>query len=99
MSAATAPALTLPSTPGVPLTPLGFVLHVALGRYRWILLLLVVSEGINAGCGILLPYALSRIISGVTSSQGDPEGVLRALEAPLCLFIGLCVGELLFGRV
>jgi ATP-binding cassette subfamily B protein len=99
MFAATATALTLPPRRGLPLTPLGFVLHVALGRYRWLLLLLVVSEGINAGCGILLPYALSRIISGVTSSQGAPEDVLRALQAPLVLFIGLCAGELLFGRV
>jgi ATP-binding cassette, subfamily B, bacterial len=98
MPASVAPALTLPQPSRSPLTPLGFVLHVALGRYRWILLLLVVSEAINAGCGILLPYALSRIISGVTGSQGDPQTVLLALRGPLFLFIGLCAGELLFGR-
>jgi ATP-binding cassette subfamily B protein len=99
MSASTAPALNLPSVGERPLTPLGFVLHVALGRYRWLLLLMVTSEAVHATCGIMLPYALSRIISRVTSSQGDPAAVLAALQAPLGLFIALCLGELVFGRL
>ena len=99
MPVALAPPLTLPPASRLPLSPLGFVLHVALGRYRWILLLLLLGEGVNAGCGILLPYALSRIISGVTGSQGLLEGVFSALQAPLCLFVGLCAGEFLFGRL
>jgi len=99
MPVALAPPLTLPPASRLPLSPLGFVLHVALGRYRWMLLLLLLGEGVNAGCGILLPYALSRIISGVTGSQGLLEGVFSALQAPLCLFVGLCAGEFLFGRL
>jgi len=78
---------------------MGFVLHVALHRYRWWILGMLLGETGNAVCGILLPYALGLIITQVTRSQGDPGIILGTLGAPILLFATLCVGELFFGRV
>lgn len=91
-------ALPLDAERSLPAHPFAFVLHVALGRYRWLLLLLVASEALNASCGIMLPYALGRIISGVTGAGGGERG-LAALALPLSCFVGLCMGELVFGRL
>jgi ATP-binding cassette subfamily B protein len=76
-----------------------FIRYVARGRYRNWLLVLATGEALNAACGITLPYALSRIISNVTNSQSPSAPVMQALWVPLTLFIALCAGELVFGRV
>jgi ATP-binding cassette subfamily B protein len=94
-----AACLPLPSGPDLPNTPLGFIWYVARGRYRAWLLLLVLGEALNAACGILLPYALSKIVGGVTGQHFARHNALQALRGPLLLFCGLCLGELLFGRV
>jgi ATP-binding cassette subfamily B protein len=97
---ATSPSLPIPTTPeDLPGTPLAFIFHVARGRYRLWLLAMVLGEAINAACGILLPYALGRIIAGVTGAHDDPDLVLSSLWRPLLLFAVLCAGELLFGRI
>jgi len=78
---------------------MAFVLQVARGRYAMWNALLLACEAINAGCGTLLPYALSRILNRVTTAHGEPAAVFAALLGPLVLFALLCAGELLFGRV
>jgi len=80
-------------------TPGRFIFRVANGKYRPWIVALVVTETLNATCGILLPYALSRIIGSVTGGQLHTEQAWVSLATPLALFAGLCVGELVFGRV
>jgi ATP-binding cassette subfamily B protein len=92
-------AHNVPLGPQFASSPLRFILHIATGAFRrWILLALTL-ETANAACGILLPYALGRIITRVTSRQGDPASVLGELAWPLALFAALCLGELAAGRL
>ena len=91
-------ALELPSR-GLPDSPFAFIRLVLRGRYRFWLLGLVVGESSNAACGILLPYALNRIITAITSTHAERSLVLGALTAPLALFAALSLGELVLGRV
>jgi ATP-binding cassette subfamily B protein len=97
--AANPDSAVLPIHPAhLPRAPLSFVFEVARGRYRpWILLLLA-CEAVNAGCGILLPFALGRILNQVTSANGLPSAVFKAQKG-VALFGLLCVGELVFGRL
>jgi ATP-binding cassette, subfamily B, bacterial len=96
MSAKQTPYLKLPSDPNLP--PLRFVWLVVSSRYRYWLLGLFVGEAASSTCGILLPSALSRIITTVTRGHGDPASIVASLHAPLILFAALCLGELIFGR-
>jgi ATP-binding cassette subfamily B protein len=80
-------------------TALGYVLHVAVQRYRWWIFGMLLGETGNAACGILLPYALGRIITYVTRSQGSPKTILTTLAGPILLFALLCLGELVCGRI
>jgi ATP-binding cassette subfamily B protein len=92
-------ALPVPDASQLPMTAWRFIGYVARGRYRNWLLVLATGEALNAACGITLPYALSRIISNVTNSKSPSAPVMQALWVPLTLFIALCAGELVFGRV
>ncbi len=92
-------ALELPPPHALPRSPLAFIALVIRGQYRFWLLALVAGEALNAGCGILLPYALNRIISSITSAHVAPRDALAYLEAPLALFAALSVGELVLGRI
>jgi hypothetical protein len=56
---------------------------VVRGRYRLWLLALTSGEAVNALCGILLPYALNRIITTITSSHAEPRAVVGLLVKPL----------------
>jgi len=56
---------------------------------------MVLLEAGQAGCAILLPYAIGRIIQAVTEGQGAS---LDALQEPLLWFAGLGLGEVLFSR-
>jgi ATP-binding cassette subfamily B protein len=87
-----------PGAPPLPDTPFRFVWHFLL-RYRWWYLAMLTFEGANAACGILLPYALGVITRGVSGARGDSIAVVEAMRAPLMLFLGLCLGEVLFGRL
>ncbi len=60
---------------------------------------MLVFETANATCGIMIPYALSRIIKSVTTAQETSMAVVAHLRGPLLLFVALCVGELVFGRL
>lgn len=59
---------------------------------------MVILEIVHATCGIMLPYAIGEIIRGVTRSTGDSKPIFDAMKQPLMLFIGLSVGEVVFGR-
>src|SRR3954470_12861452 len=83
----------------LPRDALSFIGLVVRGRYRLWLLALVSGEAVNALCGILLPYALNRIITTITQSHSEPQQVVRLLVQPLELFAALSVGELVLGRV
>ncbi len=83
----------------LPDTPWRFIWHVARGRYRWGLSLLALGEALHSACGILLPLALSRIISAVTASHVDKQAVLTQVWPPVLAFGALCAGELVFGRL
>ena len=89
----------LPSHPHACPTALGYVLHVAVQRYRWWIFGMLLGETGNAACGILLPYALGRIITYVTRSQAPPRTILTTLAGPILLFALLCLGELVCGRI
>jgi ATP-binding cassette subfamily B protein len=89
----------LPLEPRLATSPLRFIWHVATGPFRGWLLAMTLFEAIAATCGILLPFALSRIITRVTTGQGPREAVLTDLAWPLGLFAALCLGELVAGRI
>jgi len=94
-----APAVLLIAPERVPRTPFRFVLYVARARYRVWLSFLLLGEAANATCGILLPFALSRIIGRVTTTAGSERVSLAVLWPPVLSFMLLCGGELLFGRI
>lgn len=91
-------ALHFPSRE-LPRSALSFIALVVRGRYRLWLLALVSGEAVNALCGILLPYALNRIITTITGSHAEPRVVVGLLIHPLVLFGALSLGELVLGRV
>ena len=88
-----------PGAPALPDTASRFVLYFVRQNRHWYALILLL-ETFNAACGILLPYALGSILKQVSSSQGQPSStVLASLHTPVLLFMALCVGEVLFGRL
>ncbi|HVK98279.1 MAG TPA: ABC transporter ATP-binding protein [Dongiaceae bacterium] len=60
---------------------------------------MLLFEAANAGCAIMIPYALSKIIKGATAAQAQAEALFTALHQPLLLFVLLSIGEVLCGRV
>jgi ATP-binding cassette subfamily B protein len=94
----TGPLQRAPGTPKLPNTPLRFILHFVGGRFRWWLAAMVLTETGNATSGILIPYALNRIIGSVTRWHGSHASVVTALHTPLLLFGAFSLGELVFGR-
>ncbi len=91
--------LSIPEDQATRSEPLRFVAHVATSRYRWWIGALFIGEGVNALCGILLPYALGSITACVTNASHASNAIGPALRRPLVLFAGLCVAELVLGRM
>jgi ATP-binding cassette subfamily B protein len=87
-----------PGTPPLPATPARFIWHF-IAQYPFRYAAMVLFEGSNAACGILIPYALGKIIRGVTASHGNAASVVAALHRPLCWFVGLGLAEVVLGRV
>jgi ATP-binding cassette, subfamily B, bacterial len=87
--------LPLPTARELPLGTLQFIGRVVRGRFRLWLLAMLVSEGLHALAGALLPQALSRIIGRVTGGAAGAGQV----AVPVLVFVVLCVAELLFGRI
>ncbi|GAA5784638.1 ABC transporter ATP-binding protein [Chitiniphilus shinanonensis] len=86
-----------PGTPALPNTPFRFIWYFV-ARYRWWYLAMLLFETANATCGILIPYAVSKIIKAVTLAQSQSMALVGALHGPLLLFFAFSVGEVLFGR-
>lgn len=89
----------LPAAEDLPLSAARFLGRVVGGRYRYWLLAMLVSEGLNATAGILLPAVLSRIIGQVTRAVQPTSDLGPALASPVALFAVLCLAELIFGRI
>jgi len=87
-----------PGTPPLPAKPVPFIWHF-IAQYPYRYAAMVLFEGANASCGILIPYALGKIIKGVTTAQGNAANVVVALHRPLSWFVALGVAEVVFGRL
>ncbi|MHA7685586.1 ABC transporter ATP-binding protein [Cupriavidus sp. PET2-C1] len=87
-----------PGTPDLPATPFRFICHFV-ARYRYWYAMMLLFEGLAAGSGILIPYALARIIKEVTTASGHSMALVAALQQPLLLFVAFSLGEVVFGRL
>ncbi|MDQ8023031.1 MAG: ABC transporter ATP-binding protein [Moraxellaceae bacterium] len=92
------PEQRAPGTPALPDTPFRFILYFVT-QFRWWYAAMFVCETLGAASGILIPYALSKIMKAVTGAQGHSMAMVEALHGPLMLFMGLAVAELVFGRM
>jgi ATP-binding cassette, subfamily B, bacterial len=91
-----------PSAPPLPASPLRFIAYFV-GKYRWWYLSMVLLEGINSTCTILIPYATGKIIRAVTQAPAlhgatATQAVISAVMGPLWLFAALGIGEVIFSR-
>ncbi|WP_222846702.1 ABC transporter ATP-binding protein [Chitinolyticbacter meiyuanensis] len=87
-----------PGTPALPHTPFRFIWFFV-KQFRWWYASMLTAETLNASCGILIPYALSRIIKAVTTAQEQSLALIDALHVPLAIFFAFSIGEVLFGRL
>jgi ATP-binding cassette subfamily B protein len=87
-----------PGTPPLPATPLRFIWHF-IAQYPVRYAAMVLFEGGNAACGILIPYALGKIIRSVTQAHGSTASVVAALHRPLAWFVTLGLAEVVLGRL
>ena len=86
-----------PGAPLLPATPLRFVGYFV-REFRWWYLGMILFETVNSTCGILIPYAMARIIRAVTGGHAAGPLLQGPLLHPLLLFIGLAVVEVLASR-
>jgi len=87
-----------PGSPTLPATTPGFLWHYirqAPHLYGGAVLLTT----LGTGSGILLPWALGKIVKAVVASHGDRTALLGTLAPSLKLFFTLCLAEVLFGRL
>jgi ATP-binding cassette subfamily B protein len=94
---ATTPFTRAPDAPALPATPLRFVGYF-LREFRWWYSGMLLFETVNSTCGILIPYAMARIIRAVTGGHAAGPMLSGPLLHPLMLFIGLAVVEVLASR-
>jgi ATP-binding cassette subfamily B protein len=92
-----APFKHAPGTPALPAAPGRFIRYFV-KQYRWWYLAMVVLVTADAVCGITIPYGVSRVLRTVTQAQ-DAHAAAVNLQTPLLLFVGLAIGEVLFGRL
>jgi ATP-binding cassette subfamily B protein len=81
----------------LPASPLRFVAYFV-REFRWWYSGMLLFETINSTCGILIPYAMGRIIRAVTGGHASGPLLTGPLLHPLLLFIGLAVVEVLASR-
>jgi ATP-binding cassette subfamily B protein len=94
---ATPPFARAPDAPALPATPLRFVGYF-LREFRGWYSAMLLFETVNSTCGILIPYAMARIIRAVTGGHAAGPVLTGPLLHPLMLFIGLAVVEVLASR-
>ncbi len=88
---ATAVSMALPDT------PFRFCLRYV-RRYLPIVCVMVILEGGQSACSILLPYAIKQIMEGVTAAQAVHAQVWPQVSAPFWLFAALNLGVVLCSR-
>lgn len=81
----------------LPNTPLRFCLRYV-RRYLPVVAAMVVLESGQAGCSILLPYAIKRIMDAVVAAQAVQADVWAQVSSAFWLFAGLNLGIVLFSR-
>ncbi len=59
---------------------------------------MLLFETVNSACGILIPYAMARIIRAVTGGHAAGPLLTGPLLHPIMLFAGLAVVEVLASR-
>jgi len=91
------PFTRAPDAPALPATPLRFV-GFFVREFRWWYSGMLLFETVNSTCGILIPYAMGRIIRAVTAGHAGGPLLSGPLLHPLMLFIGLAVVEVLASR-
>ena len=96
MSAAP-PFTRAPDAPALPATPLRFILHFV-REFRWWYLAMILFETVNSSCGILIPYAMARIIRAVTAHHAPGPLLSGPLLQALVFFVVLAVVEVLASR-
>src|SRR5690606_30712462 len=90
-----APAL---NTPALPTSTLRFVLHF-FWRFRWWYALIMLLEIFAAVSGILMPYAIGKIVGVVADNPAaGSANIIERATYPLLLFVALSIGELVFNR-
>lgn len=87
-----------PGTPPLPSTPGRFILHFV-RRYRGWYVAMLLLETLTAASGIMIPYAVSKIIKTVAGLPLQAAALASALHTPLLLFVAFSVGEVVFGRL
>jgi ATP-binding cassette subfamily B protein len=85
-----------PGTPALPQTPARFILFF-IRQFRWWYLTMLVFVTADAVCGITIPYGIARVLKTVTQANETPAAA--DLRGPLLLFLGLALGEVVFGRL
>lgn len=90
-------ALATGAIPPLPASPLRFTLMFVY-RFRWWYLLISLLQILAAVSAVLMPYALGQVVGLITHADSRPDNLFNALAAPLMLFIGLNLGELVFAR-
>jgi ATP-binding cassette subfamily B protein len=91
------PFTRAPDAPALPATPLRFV-GFFVREFRWWYLGMILFETVNSTCGILIPYAMARIIRAVTGAHAQGQLLAGALLQPLIFFAALAVVEVLASR-
>jgi ATP-binding cassette subfamily B protein len=91
------PFTRAPDAPALPGTPLRFV-GFFLREFRWWYVGMVLFETVNSTCGILIPYAMARIIRAVTGGHAGGPLLTGPLLHPLMLFAALAILEVLASR-
>lgn len=86
-----------PAAPHLPAKATQFIGYF-LVQNRWWYLSILLLETAHASCGIAVPYAIAEIIRGVTTASEQSLSLIDSLKQPLWLFLGLSIGEVLFGR-
>src|SRR5689334_18529259 len=86
-----------PGTPALPATPARFIIFF-IRRFRWWYLAMGVLVTADAVCGITIPYGVARVLKTVTGAP-DARPTMASLQGPLLLFLGLAIGEVIFGRL
>ena len=81
----------------LPETPMRFCLRYV-RRYLPVVWVMVLLEGGQSACSILLPFAIKQIMDGVTSAQAAHAAVWPEVSGAFWLFAWLNLGVVVFSR-